>query len=140
MSQMQNTMRAISTDILRLQRTSRTPEVVLDPQQKEFRIVGRSIPEDSVGFYQQVINWLERFRQMDQPADKLSLEVSLEYFNTSSSKCILDVFKQVNRIYTSGKPAEIIWMYDEDDEDLMEMGEDYGELLDLPFHLKGVEY
>lgn len=133
-------MGAISTDILRISKTSRTPEVILDPSKGEYCIRGRSIPEDSVGFYRQVNSWLERFRQSGHRPERLSMEVELEYFNTSSSKCLLDVFKHLNRIYRSGIPAEIVWMYDEDDEDLEEMGEDYAELLDLPFRLKAVEY
>jgi hypothetical protein len=133
-------MNAISITELKIQKTSRTPEVIFDPAAGNFSIRGRSIPEDSVGFYQPLYNWLDRFGTQAPKEEKFTVEIELEYFNTSSSKCILDVFKRLNRLHHAGVRVEVVWLFDEDDEDLEEMGEDYRDLLDLPFVLKGVEY
>ena len=59
------------------------------------------------------------------PAEKTIVNVQLEYFNTSSSKCILDVFKKLEAIHKAKNDVIINWHYEEDDEDMLEAGEDY---------------
>lgn len=65
--------------------------------------------------------------------DKIDVRVKMEYFNTSSSKCIYDLLKDVKSLKNKGKKVSVRWYYDEDDEDMLEAGEDYSDLLDLPF-------
>jgi len=61
--------------------------------------------------------------------------VKLEYFNTSSSKCILDVFKKLEMIHKAKNDVEIKWYYEEDDEDMLEAGEDYESIIRVPFEM-----
>ena len=124
---------------LNISKTSRTPEVAFNPERNSYRLAGRSIPEDSVAFYRTIIKWLENFETSFHFSDEVTFEFELEYFNTSSSKCLLDVFKLINKIHKSGKDVSIKWVYDEEDEDLMETGEDYADMLDVPFELEGIE-
>ena len=63
------------------------------------------------------------------------MNVQLDYFNTSSSKCILDILKRVDKIDDAGHDVLIKWYFDESDEDMMESGEDYMDLLEAPFEL-----
>jgi hypothetical protein len=63
------------------------------------------------------------------------VNIQLEYFNTSSSKCILDVFKKLEAIYKSGNEVVINWFYEEDDEDMLEAGEDYQSIIKIPFKM-----
>lgn len=119
--------------------TSRTPDVAFRPLINKYRIAGRSIPEDSIGFYRAITQWLEDFSGKNDFSKPVEFIFELEYFNTSSSKCLLDVFKVINRMYRDGKEVSIKWVYDEDDEDLEETGEDYADLLDVPFELEGIE-
>jgi hypothetical protein len=72
----------------------KTPFVRLDGENGVVEIKGRSIPENSVEFYKPIIDWLEKFG--DTPSDETNVNIQLEYFNTSSSKCILDIFKRLN--------------------------------------------
>ena len=65
------------------------------------------------------------------------MNIQLEYFNTSSSKCILDDFKKLETL--SGTSITINWYYEEDDEDMLEAGEDYQALVDIPFKMIEVE-
>ncbi|MEM7298694.1 MAG: SiaC family regulatory phosphoprotein, partial [Bacteroidota bacterium] len=55
------------------------------------------------------------------------------YFNTSSSKCIYDILKEIKFLKERGKNVRVRWYYEQYDEDMMEAGEDYSDLLDLPF-------
>ena len=58
----------------------------MDPDKGLIEIKGRSIPENSVEFYRSVNNWLNEYAQGDMKPTKVRFQ--LEYFNTSSSKCI----------------------------------------------------
>jgi SiaC family regulatory phosphoprotein len=100
--------------------TPKTPTIRFDSREGIFEIKGRSIPENSVEFYKPLNEWLDGY--MQGPLDKTVVNIRLEYFNTSSSKCILDVF-------------EINWFYEEDDEDMLEAGEDYDSIIKVPFKM-----
>ena len=72
---------------------------------------------------------------MQVPLDKTVVNIRLEYFNTSSSKCILDVFKRLESIHRAKHDVEINWFYEEDDEDMLEAGEDYDSIIKVPFKM-----
>ena len=111
----------------------KTPTVVFDIA-GILEIKGKSIPENSIEFYRPVFEWLDIYSQ--SPASKTELKISLEYFNTSSSKCLLDILRRLETINLSGKSAvKVLWFYDADDEDMMEAGEDYQALVKVPFEL-----
>ena len=93
-------------------------------------ISGRSIPENSIEFYQPLLDWV----QVNLQSDSTSLEISirLEYFNTSSSKCIMDLLKRVEKAPCE---ATVLWYYENEDEDMLEAGEDYDAIIEIPFKL-----
>ena len=121
---------------LTLQPGPKTPHIVLD-QAGYMELKGKSIPENSVEFYRPVFDWLDAYVSNPKPATKVL--VQLEYFNTSSSKCILDFFRKLETLHKSGKSAvSIAWQYDEDDEDMMETGEDYQTIVKVPFTISKI--
>ena len=113
--------------------TPKTPSIKFDTQDGVFEIKGRSIPENSVEFYKPLNEWLDQY--MQTPLDKTVVNIRLEYFNTSSSKCILDVFKRLEAIHRSKHDVVINWFYEEDDEDMLEAGEDYDSIIKVPFKM-----
>jgi hypothetical protein len=113
--------------------TPKTPTVHFDSSGGVFKLEGRSIPENSVEFYKPLVDWLDQYRE--NPLPKTIVEVKLEYFNTSSSKCILDVFKKLEMIHKAKNDVEIKWYYEEDDEDMLEAGEDYESIIRVPFEM-----
>lgn len=117
--------------------TPKTPSVKLDSNEGVVEIRGRSIPENSVDFYKPIIDWLEQYS--GNPANKTNVNIHLEYFNTSSSKCILDVFKKLEAIYKAKNEVVVNWFYEEDDEDMLEAGEDYESIVRIPFNMVEVE-
>jgi hypothetical protein len=114
-----------------------TPLISFDPEEGILEMRGRSSPENAIQFYQKVIENLSLYAQSDQ--GDFTANFAFEYFNTSSSKCLFDVFKRLVRIRESGKELTINWFYEEDDEDMMEAGEDYSDLLDLEFNFIEIE-
>ncbi len=116
------------------EQTVKTPFINLDAATGSFELRGKSIPENSVIFYKPMMEWLENYIQ--HPAAKTVLTIQLDYFNTSSSKCIVDLFKKLELISKNGKgEATINWLYNEEDEDMQEAGEDYQSIIKIPFQL-----
>jgi hypothetical protein len=115
--------------------TIKTPSITFGFASGMLEIKGKSIPENSLEFYKPVFQWLDNY--VESPSDKTELKVRLEYFNTSSSKCLLDIFRRLEALQSSGRSqVKISWYYDSDDEDMMEAGEDYQALVKIPFELQ----
>jgi hypothetical protein len=117
--------------------TPKTPSVNFDADKGHVEIRGRSIPENSIDFYKPMMDWLDNFSK--SPTAKTNVHIQLEYFNTSSSKCILDVFKKLESLHKGGSDVLINWYYEEDDEDMLEAGEDYQAIISVPFKMIEVE-
>lgn len=124
-------------EVLKIEGTPKTPEVVMDPTAGKLMLKGRSIPENSIEFYKPLIDWIDEYR--NTALDHTEIFIKLEYFNTSSSKCILDVFKKLESVKQDGKEVVVKWYYECDDEDMLEAGEDYEAILDLPFEMIEME-
>ena len=119
---------------LKQEGSAKTPVVEFNAS-GELLLKGRSIQENSIEFYKPLIEWIESYSE--SPNSSTVLNVQLEYFNTSSSKCILDVFKKLESV--TGSEVSVKWYYEEDDEDMLEAGEDYEAIIDLPFEMIEVE-
>tara|TARA_Y100000589_G_scaffold277537_1_gene272574 strand:- start:15902 stop:16285 length:384 start_codon:yes stop_codon:yes gene_type:complete len=113
--------------------TAKTPTINFDPASGKLELKGRSIPENSIDFYQPLVDALEEYAKSPKPQTEVNIQ--LEYFNTSSSKCILDVFKKLEDIKNNGSQVTIKWYYEEDDEDMLEAGEDYQAIINIPFEM-----
>jgi hypothetical protein len=124
------------TNIL-LDGSAKTPTVHFDGTTGQLELRGRSIPENSIEFYRPLIDWIDNYSKAPQPATKL--RVQLEYFNTSSSKCILDLFKKLEAVRSSGNEVMVFWHYEPDDEDMLEAGEDYQAIINIPFKMVQIE-
>jgi len=117
-------------EILNLEGTADTPKIMLDKGNQIFEISGRSLPEDSAEFYKPVLEWIATYAK--QPNASTDFVFKLEYFNTSSSKLILDILSALEDI----KGMKIEWCYLEDDEDMEEAGKEFSELVEIPFEYK----
>jgi len=113
--------------------TPKTPTITFDMVSGTLEIKGRSIPENSIEFYKPLVDSLEKYA--GKPQSGTNVNIQLEYFNTSSSKCILDVFKKLEAIHKGGSQVIINWHYEEDDEDMLEAGEDYQAIINVPFKM-----
>lgn len=114
-------------EIINLEGTEDTPKIILDKGNGIFEISGRSLPEDSAEFYQPVLDWLESYAKDPNPSSEFVFK--LEYFNTASSKLILDVLSKIEEVAN----AKVQWYFHEDDEDMEEAGEEFSELVEIDF-------
>ena len=123
-------------DSIKIEGTPKTPTVNFTADNGILEIKGRSIPENAVEFYKPLVDWIGNYG--DAAKENTEVNVQLEYFNTSSSKCVLDVFKKLESI--NGKTnITIKWHYEEDDEDMLEAGEDYQAIINIPFKMIEME-
>lgn len=117
----------------RLEGTSKTPAVEFTLEPMCMTISGRSIPENSIEFFQPLLEWVET--HCKSPGKTMDVNIRLEYFNTSSSKCLMDLLR---RVEASAVQATVNWYYEAEDEDMLEAGEDYDAIIELPFRLVAV--
>lgn len=122
---------------LNLVASPKTPLVYFDSATGVLELRGRSIPENSIEFYQPLNDWIDSYAS--SPQSKTIIDVKLEYFNTSSSKCILDLFKKLEKLNGQNTEVSVNWYYEEEDEDMEEAGEDYQAIVKLPFKMIEVE-
>ncbi|MFY0599090.1 MAG: DUF1987 domain-containing protein [Cyclobacteriaceae bacterium] len=111
--------------------TNTTPYVSIDPLTKSFDMKGRSSPESAVMFYSPVIYSI---KDSVKEVESFSFNFDMEYFNTSSSKCIFDILKVAKTARNSGQSIIVNWYYEDWDEDMREAGEDYEHILKIPFN------
>ena len=116
---------------LSIKATEDTPNINFDPATGVLEISGRSLPEDAAGFYKPVLDWLKQYVGAAKATSSLAMK--LEYFNTASSKVILDIFNIIEKITADKK---VIWYFDKDDEDMQEAGEEFSEIVNIPFEYK----
>ena len=117
-------------DVVNIEGTEDTPKVVFDKGANVFEISGRSLPEDAAEFYQPLLDWLDAYAADANPST--DFVVKLEYFNTASSKLILDVLTKLEDI----ENVKVSWYFYDDDEDMEEAGEEFSELIEVEFDLK----
>lgn len=122
---------------LNIEATSDTPKVYYDSKEGVLNVQGRSMPENSVDFYKPIITWIDNEQNLTNK--KLEVNFTYKYFNTASSKMILEVMNALERLSQKGYNININWCYLKIDEDMKEDGEYFEEIVDLPFKYIGLE-
>jgi hypothetical protein len=118
-------------ETIKIQGTEDTPKIILDKETDLMEISGRSLPEDVSSFYEPVLTWLDEYAQ--NPNKKTVFNFKLIYFNTASSKLLLDILMKLEEIHEAGHEVLVRWHFPEDDEDMEEAGEEYADIVDVPF-------
>ena len=124
-------------ETLRIELTQSTPRIYLDKKLSKFELAGKSFPEESRSFYAPLFNWLEEYAK--DPNDETLFEFNLEYFNSSSSLIILEILNLLDEIFKNGNKVSVSWNYLYIDEDMLEAGEEYSELVKVPFVFNSIE-
>ena len=116
---------------LSIEGTPKTPTVLFDKDQGVLEIKGRSNPEDPLEFFKPLMNWADEY--IKTPVQKTTVNIQLEHFNTSSSKILLDLFQRLESLLESQHEIIVNWYYEDDDDELLEAGETYESMSELPF-------
>jgi len=121
-------------EVINIVATDETPKAILDASSGVFEFSGKSLPEDVTVFYNPILEWLELYGE--SPNEETKVVFKMDYFNTASSKLILDILMKLEEIHEDHDGVTIEWYYREDDEDMEEAGDEFSDIVDLPFDLK----
>ncbi len=118
-------------DNLVLDATATTPLVRFEHETGKLLLEGESYPENANRFFEPVFAWLETYvHDVKKP---IEISFKLNYFNTSSSKCLLDLLEILEQFAEDDGEVKVHWYYREDDEDILESGEEFAEDVSLKF-------
>jgi len=122
---------------LNIEATESSPKITFDANNNIFEISGESRPEDVRKFYEPVLTWITEFGNSLSSVGKKEIEFNFifEYFNSSSAKYIMDIMSKINDIQASNSEVtiQICWHYEEMDEDILEAGEEFQSITQIPF-------
>ena len=124
-------------DELKIQKTERTPDVIMDHEKGYIELRGRSLPMNSVEFFKPLHNWLSGYLQ--DPRKVTTVNIILDYFDTSSSKHIYNIFNTLRAVNEKGNLITVNWHYENGDEEMAESGKDYQHLFQMPFNFVEVD-
>lgn len=99
----------------------------------ELKISGRALPEDAAKFFTPLLSWINAYTYPE-----FNIEINLDYFNTSVSKQLLDLFKIIDN-KKDVQTVNVKWMYEDGDDEMLESGEIYQEILPR-FHFTFQKY
>ncbi len=116
---------------LKIEKTKYTLDIEFNGSTGVLDMSGSSYPENAIDFYKPIISWIETF--IAEVGKPITLNFKLNYLNTSSTKCILDIFEILEE-YNESNEVTVNWYYEEDDEDILETGEEMGEDIDIPMN------
>jgi len=115
--------------------TDKSPAVILDKESGLIEFEGRSLIEDSEKFFMPIVEWIIEY--IENPNNKTEVNFKFEYFNTSCSKWLITITKQLKKLLEKGNNCAVNWYYE--DEDVLEYGEVIRDLVDIPINMIPVE-
>jgi len=93
------------------------PQINFDAQNGHCEIAGESYLEETKEFYDKLLDWLRTY--MSEVQKGLVLNVKLTYFNTSTSRCLLEVFRLLKGYQLQGNSVKVTWSVDAGEEDYL---------------------
>ena len=120
-------------ETINIQQTGSTPQVLFDPLTSILYLVGESYPENSFDFYTPVVSWL---KSALQELSVLTLDITITYMNSSSTKCILDLLDIMEEAYSRGVEISIVWRYDRENPRSYVLAEEFLEEVTFPFEIE----
>ncbi len=98
--------------------TDRSPKVILDRQESVLMIEGRSYPEEGMDFFDPIVM---RFRSIQESENPIrTIHIRLEYYNSSTTKALAELFTALERSAKNGNEAKVIWEFEQDDDGIQE--------------------
>ena len=121
-----------SKELVHIEGTTETPEILMDKVEGKFKFAGRSLPENPKTFYASVKSWLAVY--IENPCEYTHVTFMYDYFNTASSKVIMEIIDMLKEVEKRNGKLIIDWYYHEDDDDMLEAGEDFAAVTETEFN------
>lgn len=113
-----------------INKTKTTPEINFDCNTHQLSISGHSYPENISEFYGSIFMWLEEYLDQVDEDQSITVNIDLTYFNSTSSKVMMDMFDLFDEAVDDGKNITLNWIYDKEDPDSLEFGEEFQDNLE----------
>lgn len=107
------------------------PGIILNKEEKIFKIFGKSCPIDAINFYTPILEWFDEY--IKDPLENTVLDIQLNYFNTATAKALLKILKKIEQLHEAGYSAKVRWFYPQYDEDMEETGRDFNQIINVDF-------
>ncbi len=118
--------------------TKSSPFVHFDHEKHTLEIKGESYPENAAKTYAPMFDWLEEYL-MGLKEEVVQVNLEITYFNSSSSKILINFFDMLEDAARDGKKIVVNWHYHEDNETALECGEEFMEDMNLvEFNLREI--
>lgn len=114
---------------IKIAATERSPEIGFNFETGHFAIKGESYPEDVSEFYGEIIGEFNKYLARLENAE-IVVDFSLIYFNSSSAKILMGLFDNLEEVAAKGNNVTVNWHYEADDDNMKELGEEFGEDLE----------
>jgi hypothetical protein len=109
-----------------------SPGIAYYPGSNNLELIGRSIPENPELIFRRLDDWITVHFDKN---NSLDVNIRLEYINSGSSKYLYGILKRLTGYGRSGKSVRIKWLYEEDDEGMLELGEHYRDTAGIPLEI-----
>ena len=123
-----------------LNATETTPQITLDHLQNKFEVIGESCPEDSKSFYTPIFEWIEEYKKylyfvndQSKAKKKLVFTFHLSYVSSSALKYTYNLLQKLEDLKSLSETLTIKWLYDKDDIDMEENGNEFSTMVQIPF-------
>lgn len=119
---------------IEIQKTVSTPHMIIDEQKNYLLLSGESFPENIMKFYTPLIAWLDNYLATDFPS--FTFDCHLVYFNSSTSKLLMNVLTSMDNAAVRGKKVTVNWHSSRENDVIIECGEEFGEdFVNLEFNI-----
>lgn len=118
---------------LNLKGKSNFPTITLDSRRSLFEIKGKSTGSNAAEYFCSSIRWMKDYLQ--NPNLNTVLDIQLDSLNFDTSQSILHILYALNDVYKRGFNVRVRWFYKKGEDDMMEIGEDMGYMVQCPVEL-----
>jgi len=118
---------------IEIQRKSDGPGIIIDPEKMTLFVEGPSYPEDALELYLPLISWVNSISALDPPSVDCAFHFTV--LSSASHKVIYEILVKLERLMLKGSKINVVWKYDKDDLDMMEVGQDLKDSLELPIEI-----
>ncbi|HXC05639.1 MAG TPA: DUF1987 domain-containing protein [Bacteroidia bacterium] len=127
-------------DTLKIEKTEDSPAVLFDPTTSQLSLTGESRPENAGKFYNPLLDWISKFeallfwrKEQKMEQKPVCFSFCLDYFNSTSAKYIMDIILTLQKLADKGYPVKVEWHCDKRDEDMLDAGKEFAEMVKLKF-------
>ena len=121
----------MTTKNLKIEATRQTPGIYFDSNEGIFHIFGQTYPEDVNEVFKPIFEWLSDFEP--ERGKQYIVKINMKYYNTASSRKLFDLLRTFNELYRNNYLFTVQWCYNKEDEDILESGQNFDDLTEMPF-------